>query len=1200
MIPNKETIHLMSRPITFAVLSPVLDMNYYYVGILAGIHEFARQHGVRVVSIKAASPGQIGPPSLAWDQADGWLAIMRGEGLERIARDVPLVTIGGAHLPHLGCPTVMPNNVGGTDLLVSHLIEHGHRHIAFVGDLENADIRERYDGYRRALSRHDIPFNPWLVFRTSGQQSAKLSGEQGVKHLISTGQPCSAIVASTDMIAIGALGALQAAGLRVPDDVALVGFDDLYVARYTTPALTTIRHPFESLGRTASALLLDQIAGNPVPSGVTYVDTVPVWRRSCGCMPSHTAIATTPTTHAPRTRWREQIYHRLLDTIRRNEPQTTTTAPLEAEVERLVHAIGDAFEASVASPLALERAWNEIVESVIDLGTLQQLHEVLEQAGGEYVVHAAADGRRVEDILTRSYVEMMRAYRARTIGRTTQIQQMIETNYAISTEISVWSSIGTGKGQRLAWLRHTTSRWGYLARWHDREQGQHSTIMITDAYGMDGVRLLPVGASFPAATFPPETLLDDGTAEQHDIIAMVPFQTQSRDWWILALCFKLETEFLTDRENLGMWTTLLSASLEREALLTSITEQQKHLRVVNQELHTAKDRAERADALKTRLLANVSHELRTPLDIMLGYGEAALQTPNPYDEPVPPRLRDDITQIVRHGNHLVRMIDDLLDLSRAEADALELLRERIAPRALLEDVFHTFARHREATGVEWRLDLARTLPAIDADPTRLRQILLNLLSNARKFTDQGHIALGAAVSPPHLHLWVEDTGMGIPLDLQAHIFEPFVTGNQTTQRRDGIGLGLSITRRLVMLHGGTLTLESQPSRGTTVHVYLPLHVPTPHIAVPQREVTPAILVIGTTAARNRSVVDLSARMGVPIRAVVPGDDLDALLGSVRPVALYWNDTERDDGAWHLVQRIRSHPLSSHVPMVVGEDATDEAAQGQVNVLLKPASAERMVQTIEQLHAPLAREPILIVDDDADARGVYQRMIGTTFPDHPILLADGGAAALRMLATEKPSLVILDLMMPDVDGFAVLQYLRNTAATRAVPVIILSGQLLTQEHIKRLAHGRVVFQSKHILNGDEALSAIERVMDGTDALPPPTSQLVKHALAYIHQHYTRVLSREEIAAAVGVHGRYLSRIFQQEQGISPWDYLNRYRIKQARILLRTTDASITVVAALVGFDDPSYFGRVFRKQVNCSPREFRDRLDRIPIETTPIV
>jgi CheY-like chemotaxis protein len=184
-------------------------------------------------------------------------------------------------------------------------------------------------------------------------------------------------------------------------------------------------------------------------------------------------------------------------------------------------------------------------------------------------------------------------------------------------------------------------------------------------------------------------------------------------------------------------------------------------------------------------------------------------------------------------------------------------------------------------------------------------------------------------------------------------------------------------------------------------------------------------------------------------------------------------------------------------------------------------------------------PILIVDDDPQIRDLYQAVVVKECPGYPIRTAADGTAALTLMSEETPSLVILDLMMPEMDGFDVLDWMRANDHTRQVPVLILSSRMLNLDDVRRIEqHASVTFQSKGILSEEEIVASFHRALFGDDALPQHTSALVKRVVAYIHQNYVRVLSRWEIAETVGVSESYLSRVFRQELGISPWEYLNR--------------------------------------------------------------
>jgi YesN/AraC family two-component response regulator len=204
------------------------------------------------------------------------------------------------------------------------------------------------------------------------------------------------------------------------------------------------------------------------------------------------------------------------------------------------------------------------------------------------------------------------------------------------------------------------------------------------------------------------------------------------------------------------------------------------------------------------------------------------------------------------------------------------------------------------------------------------------------------------------------------------------------------------------------------------------------------------------------------------------------------------------------------------------------------------------------------------------------------------LAENGEAALAVMKKEAPSLVLLDLVMPNLSGADVLDQMRADANLRQVPVIILSNKMMTLEDVKRIeSHTSVTLQSKGIWSDAETITAMNRAIFGTDTLPAHTSGLVKQAIAFLHQNYTRPITRWEIADVVGVSEDYISRVFNRELNISPWDYLNRFRVLQSKNLLLQTTDTIGVIAHQVGFKDQAYFSRVFHKVTGMSPQAFRE-------------
>ena len=294
--------------------------------------------------------------------------------------------------------------------------------------------------------------------------------------------------------------------------------------------------------------------------------------------------------------------------------------------------------------------------------------------------------------------------------------------------------------------------------------------------------------------------------------------------------------------------------------------------------------------MKTRLLANVSHELRTPINLILGFSQMALSTPNPYGIELPNRFSQDLQHIFESGEHLIRLINDLLDMSRAEIGELDLTLEPVAPLVLFYNETFEFFKNSSITkqkNLEFVLEVPERLPILQVDPVRVRQILINLLSNAFKFTHHGKVVLSAEVQLPHFHFWVTDTGVGIPPELQERIFEPFVKAEPPNQPRSGIGLGLSITRRLVALHGGSITLESTPGMGHAFHVYLPLPgVATTLSQVSSLDVDPLVLLwLSSREIPAFSIRNLCEKNGYEVIWLSDLAALERTLSHRKPAAL---------------------------------------------------------------------------------------------------------------------------------------------------------------------------------------------------------------------------------------------------------------------------------------------------------------------------
>ncbi len=498
-----------------------------------------------------------------------------------------------------------------------------------------------------------------------------------------------------------------------------------------------------------------------------------------------------------------------------------------------------------------------------------------------------------------------------------------------------------------------------------------------------------------------------------------------------------------------------------------------------QQAHEARLVAERADQIKTRLLANVSHELRTPLNIIIGHSQRLLEDP-------PPDAAPDLAHIQHSAEHQLRIINDLLDLSRAEINALDLYPTLLDPRPLIEEAFAALAKDAAASAdVSWRLQLPAELPLVKADPVRLRQILLNLLSNAAKFTEQGQITLGAELARPHLHLWVADTGLGIPPELAERIYEPFVTSERTERQAGGIGLGLSITRHLVALHEGIITLESQPGQGTTFHLYFPLPEPAAITDVPAPPATGTILwLISNAAAPPAELLRFSQQQQLQIETLRPQDDLETLLARCCPAVVAWDMASAAADDWYLIRRLHNHPQLSQVPFILYQQEADGAVStGLTSLTVKPASSQALWAAIRPTLPQAAQGTVLIVDDDPRARQLAQEAVAKGLPNYTVRLAENGQDGVAAAFAAPPDLIILDLMMPQMDGFTVLDHLRADERTRQIPVVILSGRQLSLSDVKRLEqHAAVTLQAKGLLSQEEIITTLHRSLFGGETLP----------------------------------------------------------------------------------------------------------------------
>ena len=261
----------------------------------------------------------------------------------------------------------------------------------------------------------------------------------------------------------------------------------------------------------------------------------------------------------------------------------------------------------------------------------------------------------------------------------------------------------------------------------------------------------------------------------------------------------------------------------------------------------------------------------------------------------------------------------------------------------------------------------------------------------------------------------------------------------------------------------------------------------------------------------------------------------------------------------------------------------------LDILAKPLAAANLASALARqgLQGERSRGPtILLVDDEPDILDLHMRLLEELAPKGRILTARNGAEALEVMRGQRPDLVLLDLMMPVLDGFGVLEAMRQNESMHDIPAIVLTAQILTRKDMARLQEGVAAVMSKGVFTGTEMLAQITETLHRSRRLGSEAQRVVRQAMAYIHEHYAEPFSRETLAVAVGLSDRYLTRCFRQETGITPVAYLNRYRIRRAQELLARGTLSVTEVALAAGFSDPSYFARVFRAETGVTPRAYQ--------------
>ena len=959
-----------------------------------------------------------------------------------IAAGHPVLFIGSGE----SGPTIVADNSSGIREAMQHLVSHGHRKIAFIAgsptDL-SGDSGDRLTAYQNFLQENELEIDSR---RIAYGRHVYDGGYSAMQELLNSGASFTAVLASNDESALGAMQALEEAGKRISQDVAIIGFDNRLEGAVHEPGLSSVHVPLFNMGYQALKQLFDHLHKNTELCQLTKVNTRLVARASCGCgngtsSPSDSRIET-----------RSQLTETMTALILSQAHHLT-----DEECQSLCNELVNSFGASIQ-----QNDGKIFQEKLTDILQRTAIGEDDAHIWQEAVSLLGKSPKLASEALTQEILNMAQ------ITISAQMQRQYR-NYVLHER---WTSSRLSLlTDRLLDALDETQIHEILAK-HLPDLNIHTALLATfeaeedDPGVWSNIRNVmnvdQPAMHFQSRDFPPQGLFEKERPFQLTLIPLV-----AHDGQLGYMVFGTEQLDLYGAIVQQLGGAFNTARLYRQAV-------------------EDRQRAEEANRMKSRFLSTISHELRTPLNLIVGLSGILLRENEEGDSPLPEPVQRDVERIQAYAQHLGGLIGDVLDLATSDAGQLRLNKDLVNLGDALRMVSESGRQLAADKGLSWSASIPEHGVWVWGDPTRLRQVALNLVNNAIKFTNSGEISLIVETSDNKVTVMVHDTGLGIPPEDQELIFSEFSRSERSVQLGyKGLGLGLAICKRLVELHDGMIDVKStgKVGDGSTFSFTLP--------------------------------------------TVQPSDE---------------QVTNRSD-------------FGSEEQIVTEENASTAFT-------------------------------ILVVDNEPNTLDLHTRIVQSHSLSNRVLKARNGKEALDILGQETIDLVLLDLQMPEIDGFEVLEKMRANERTKNTSVIVVTGQALTEAEMARLNRGVASVLEKGLFNLDETVAHISLALERKHRLSGETQRLVRKAMAYIHEHFADPITRRDIAQHVSIAEDYLTFCFRQELGTTPIKYLQRYRINRAKGLLQESSNSVTEIARLVGFSDSGYFSRIFHRETGVSPEAFR--------------